>query len=92
MGKNLAEQQDTTTKLKTNKHKIYHQLHSHLHHVHRNLQKRALFLMLNYVALEHSDCDPFTSERHLPLQMGLIGNVVGFFILLTAGYESLALF
>ena len=37
---------------------IYHQLHSHLYHVCRNLHKRA------------SGPDPFTSERDLPLQMG----------------------
>ena len=40
----------------------YHQLQSHLYHVCRNLHKRASFLV-------HSDPDPFTSERDLPLEM-----------------------
>ena len=42
--------------------------------------------------LVHSDPDPLTSERDLPLQMELIGDVGGFFILPNAGYDSLTLF
>ena len=42
--------------------------------------------------LVHSDPDPLTSERDLPFQMELFGDVVGFLILPTAGYDSLTLF
>ena len=58
----------------------------------RNLHKRASFLLYHYVYGVHSDPDPVISERDLPLQIGLVGDLVGFFILAAPGYGSLTLF
>ena len=44
------------------------------------------------VPLVHSDPDPVTSAKEIfHFKWGLIGNVVGFLILPTAGYKSLTL-
>ena len=51
---------------------IYHRLHFDLYHVCRNLHKRGSLLLWNYVPLVHSENDPSTSERDLPLQMGAL--------------------
>ena len=48
---------------------IYHQLHSPLYYVCRNLHKMASFLLWSCVPLVHIDPAPSTCERVLLLQM-----------------------
>ena len=70
---------------------IYHQLHSHLYHVCRSLHKRASVLLWGcvwYILILLLQA----VKEIFHFKWRLIGDVVGFFILLAAGYGSLTLF